>query len=171
MKALIIYYSYYGNTRQTAGAIAEGMQLEKNSVIKIDDLSKDALHGIRLLVVGSPTIGFYPSPSIVRWLDDLPLKALAGINVAAFDTRTRMNDQLPFVQKMFLSGYGYAATSIADALVKKDGRLITGPEGFFVQGTKGPLETGEAARAAAWGAKIRIFANQKASKPIRLKII
>ena len=150
MSALILYYSYLGNTRKIARAIARGMQLSKKNLLRIEDIANDSLNGCSLLVVGSPTIGFHPSPFIVRWMAALPANALAGISVAAFDTRTRMSDLLPFVQKLFLTGYGFAAVNIADELAAKGAKFITSPQGFFEQGRKGRLEDGEEDRAEAW---------------------
>jgi hypothetical protein len=38
--------------------------------------------------------------------------------------------------------------------VKKGGELIAPPEGFFVQGTEGPLKEGELERASDWAKQI-----------------
>jgi hypothetical protein len=50
--------------------------------------------------------------------------------------------------------FGYAAKPIANRLTKKGGVLTMEPEGFFVEGTEGPLTDGELERAAAWAQRI-----------------
>ena len=50
--------------------------------------------------------------------------------------------------------FGYAAKPIADRLVKKGGKLIAAPEGFFVEGTEGPLTEEELERTEKWVKKI-----------------
>jgi flavodoxin len=49
---------------------------------------------------------------------------------------------------------GYAAKPIADKLKKKGGKLVLPPEGFFVQGSEGPLKEGEVERAAEWAKQL-----------------
>jgi len=46
--------------------------------------------------------------------------------------------------------FGYAAKPIADKLAKKGGTLIAQPEGFFVNGSEGPLKDNELERASTW---------------------
>ena len=43
---------------------------------------------------------------------------------------------------------------ITDRLEKKEGELIIPPEGFFVEGSEGPLKEGELDRAADWAKQI-----------------
>jgi hypothetical protein len=54
------------------------------------------------------------------------------------------------VLAFFVKIYGFAAKPIAARLKKKGGELIVSPEGFFVEGMKGPLVNGELERAANW---------------------
>jgi len=61
--------------------------------------------------------------------------------VAAFDTRITS-----WVAKIF----GYAATRIANDVKRKGGTVVVPPEGFSVEGTKGPLNDGEVERAGTW---------------------
>jgi hypothetical protein len=77
------------------------------------------------------------------------------MKVAAFDTRLTWEEiekspPLPFFEKIF----GYAASRIGKALRKKGGRLVVEPEGFFVDGMKGPLSEGEVERAREWAQKL-----------------
>jgi len=96
---------------------------------------------IDLFIVGSPTQGGRPTLAIRDFLDKAPEPSLQNINVAAFDTR--------FSTK-FVGIFGYAAGRIASNLKGKGGTLAASPEGFFVNGTQGPLREGELERAADW---------------------
>jgi hypothetical protein len=60
---------------------------------------------------------------------------------------------LPFFVRLFGSK-AYAARRIADGLKKKGGELVVPPEGFYVEGTEGPLTEGELERAAYWAEQI-----------------
>jgi hypothetical protein len=70
---------------------------------------------------------------------------LAGVAVAAFDTRYRMPRLLS----------GAASVIIVNQLRAGGAVLLTEPASFFVRGREGPLEAGEVERAQAWGATIR----------------
>jgi hypothetical protein len=50
---------------------------------------------------------------------------------------------------------GYVAKPTADKLQKKGGDLVMPPEGFFVNGTEGPMKEGEHERAAEWAEQIQ----------------
>lgn len=153
MKALVIYDSFFGNTEQVAQAIGnalgppEGVQLLRVGMVK-----PEQLQGLDLLIVGSPTRGFKPSPAIKDLLKSIPRAVLNGTRVAAFDTRFTEEEIkssaaiLPFMVKIF----GYAAKPIADELQKKGGELVVLPEGFYVNGVEGPLLEGELSRAGEW---------------------
>ena len=91
-----------------------------------------------------------------EFLDGVPDKALTGVKVAAFDTRTDM-DTLNGAQRWFgkfLDRLGYAAPKISASLQAKGGQVVRQPEGFIVKGTEGPLEEGELERATGWGRQI-----------------
>lgn len=152
MKTLVVYESFFGNTEKVAQAI--GKALGGGQVIKFSDVTPDALKGVELLVVGSPTRAFQPTPGIKTVLKALPADSLSGMRVAAFDTRMDVkevnNAFLTFMESIF----GYAAEPIAKALVKKGGTLALPAEGFFVKGSEGPLRDGELERAAEWAKKL-----------------
>jgi flavodoxin I len=142
MKALLVYDSFYGNTEKIARAIAEAITPpDEVKVLRAGEANPSELASIDLLIVGSPTHGGRPTPVVQQFLNKVTQPSLAGINVAAFDTRATTKLAMVF---------GYAAGRIARNLKKKGGNLIGSPEGFFVTGTKGPLKEGELERAAGW---------------------
>ena len=140
MKALIVYDSKYGNTEQIAGAIGGSIGSEAK-VLWAGEVNPAELKTIEFLIIGSPTQGGRPTPAMREFLNKIPDSSLNGIKVAAFDTR---------ISRKFVGVFGYAAGRIATDLKAKGGNLIVPPEGFFVQGIKGPVSEGEVERAAAW---------------------
>jgi len=151
MKALVVYDSFFGNTERVARAVADALGGE---ALRVGQVTPDRLAGLDLLVVGSPTRAFRPSPDIKNWLASLPADSLAGINVAAFDTRISVEETRSAVLSFFVKLFGYAAKPMADMLAKKGGRLAAAPEGFYVQDKEGPLKDGELERAAEWAGRL-----------------
>jgi flavodoxin I len=151
MKALVIYTTMYGNTEKVARAIAKPL---KAKALSVKETEPEKLQGIDLLVVGSPTQAFNMLPVMKTWLKALPKGSLTGMKVAAFDTRMDVkkvnNAFLTFMEAIF----GYAAEKIGRTLVKKGGNQLIKPEGFFVDGSEGPLTEGELERAIAWAGKL-----------------
>jgi flavodoxin len=155
MKALVIYDSVFGNTEQIARAIGRGLGLREDAeVLRVADVNVEQLAGLTLLVVGSPTRAFRPTPAIKRFLQSIPSHGLEGVKVAAFDTRIPLSD-IPSSALRFLVGFfGYAAKPIANRLKRKGGEPAVAPEGFAVKGTEGPLKEGELERAENWAKRI-----------------
>ncbi len=157
MKALVVYDSFFGNTEQIAQAIGRALgERAQVETLRVGDVRPEHLTGLQYLVVGSPTRGFRPTPAIVSLLKGLPKDGLKGVKVAAFDTRITAEDieSAVFILRVLVNIFGYAAKPIADRLEKKGGELVAPPEGFFVEGTEGPLTEGELERAAAWAGQI-----------------
>lgn len=155
MKALIIYDSFFGNTEQIAQAIGNALGSQEDlEILRVSNVKPEQLTGLRLLIVGSPTRAFRPTPAISRLLGSIPKHGLKGVKVAAFDTRISMNDVDSRILPPLVKVFGYAAKPIADRLKKKGGELAIPPEGFFVEGSEGPLKEGELERAADWAKQI-----------------
>jgi flavodoxin len=139
MKAFLIYDSLYGNTEKIAQAISDGLTGEVQ-VVRVGEVNPSELKTCDLLILGSPTHGGFPTEGIYGLL-----KAsldLAGVNVAAFDTRTKTTI------------FGYAATKIAKGLQRNGGKLLAQPEGFVLLGIHGPLKDGELERATKWAQQL-----------------
>jgi flavodoxin len=158
MKVLVVYDSQYGNTQRVAEAITRviGDALdspEGATLLRASEVRPEHLAGLQLLVVGAPTQRFRPTSAMLGWLKSLPAGSLDGVSVAAFDTRLDVPKVKSRILSFFvwLSGPGaYAARHIADGLKMSGGTLLVPPEGFLVEGTEGPLQDGELARAAGW---------------------
>jgi flavodoxin I len=142
MRALVVYDSFYGNTEEIAKAIGGAITGGDVRVLRAGEVGPPELENISLLVVGAPTQGGRATPAVRDFLDRISKAEINGVDAAAFDTRVASK-----VAKIF----GYAAGRIASSLKKKGANLVADPEGFFVEGTKGPLAEGELERAAAWG--------------------
>jgi flavodoxin I len=148
MRALVVYDSFYGNTEEIAKAIGGAITGGEVSVLRAGEVGPAELENISLLVVGAPTQGGRATPQIRDFLKRVSKAEINGVDAAAFDTRVASK-----VAKIF----GYAAGRIAKELKKKGADLIAEPEGFFVEGTKGPLTEGELERAAEWGKGLSSF--------------
>ena len=160
MKAIVIYDSQFGNTAQIAQAIYEGLSQALNAngevtLHHISDIAPDQVAKYDLLVVGSPTQKFRPTSAMTNFLKRIPGNALQGVKVAAFDTRiTEEEIQTHAFFSKLVEIFGFAADPISERLGKKGGEILTRPVGFTVEGTEGPLSTGELEWAKAWAAEI-----------------
>lgn len=152
MKSMVLYDSQYGNTRRVAEAIGGTLaEAGDASVLHADEAAQDRLAGLDLLVVGSPTQRFNPTPTITSFLNDIPAGALSGVRVAAFDTRFTVEKiEEMRILAFFVRLFGYAAEKIARQLKAKGGTPATEPGRFYVLDTEGPLLEDELERAAAW---------------------
>lgn len=158
MRSLVVYESWYGNTRRIAEKIASVLAEESEvKVVSVDD-PIPPLHHLDLIVLGAPTHvhglssarsrdaaleqgarGWRPGIGARGWIGKLPL--CGGPAFAVFDTRAHKPALL----------VGSAAHGMASRLRRRGYKLVTEPESFFVQGTPGPLEEGELERAEEWG--------------------
>ena len=155
MKAIVLYDSVFGNTRQIVQSIADALASRADVELLLPaEANLAGLAGSELLVVGSPTRGFRPTEAIAAMLKHLGTRSLEGSRVAAFDTRLKADEIDSAGVRFIVRTGGYAAKRIADQLRRAGGTLIGPPEGFFVEDTEGPLKQGELARAAAWASQL-----------------
>lgn len=150
MNIVIVYDSVFGNTEQIARAMGKALQDKHNvQVVRPSEMDPATLTS-DLLIVGSPTRKFSPTPDIRKFIKRLNRKKIKGQGVAAFDTRISEQDTESAVLKFFIKMFGYAAEPMNKQLVKKEGIQKGAPAGFIVQDVKGPLKEGELQRAAEW---------------------
>jgi flavodoxin len=133
MKALIVYFSKFGNTRKIAEAIAEVMRHAGDArTISIDQFAASGLNGVDLVVMGSPTHGFTVPEEVRTVLEALPPGSLSGKLVAAFDTTVRAWP----LRRM------RASPKLLDQLSRLGGKPVAPPQTFFVR-ARNPQKTGE----------------------------
>lgn len=146
MDVLVVYYSQFGNTQRVAEAIAEQLQPAGSvRTLSADRLVAADLHGVDLVVMGTPTHKMNLPEAIRPVLDNLPRGILKGGHVAAFDTSYKMSAILARFT---------AAKKLSRQLQRLGGKRIIPPETFHVEGSEGPLYDGEIERAKQWAGLI-----------------
>jgi flavodoxin len=81
VKALVIYYSMYGNTEKVAKALASGLESGgvDVAVVSVDAVSFDDFGEVDLLCVGSPVHAWGVSKPVKEFLERLKnVKGLTG---------------------------------------------------------------------------------------------
>jgi hypothetical protein len=164
MRALVVYESMYGNTRDVAAGIADGLWADYEvRVVPVGMATAELVAEADLLVAGAPThmhglstivtrqmaaraaakdgsgLRMDPDagPGLAEWLKDLGHRD--GL-AAAFDTRI---NSLPVIT-------GRASRPIARLLKRHGYRLAAAPESFLVSWETVLLD-GEVGRARRWG--------------------
>ena len=163
MRALVVYESMFGNTRNVALAIAEGIGAAMVvDAVEVSGAPTLVPADVALLVVGGPTHAHGLSSATSRanaarradgivvsagsglreWL--AAFQPAAGVVAAAFDTRIK--------GPMLFTGS--AATSVTKQL-QKHIKQVDPPRSFVLDGATGPLtdrvSKEELAAARAWG--------------------
>ncbi len=155
-KALVVYDSVFGNTRQVAIAISEGLLENREGVVRsVSEVTGVDQVGMEILVVGSPTRGFRATPASMAWINGLPANVLANVKTAAFDTRI---PEEKIKKNWFLRLLGpmvkYAVAPIAQALKSKGAAEEVRKNWFYVADSEGPLLENELERARKWGQEL-----------------
>lgn len=156
MKSVVIFDTVFGNTELVAQAVGKELgTAETVSVIHVSDVTLANLEEADLVVVASPTRGFRPMPSIMKFLKDLPVDALIGKKAAVFDTRMDVDKINSKIFRFIVSKGGFADAAIAKQLKASGAKLIEPTAGFFVDDSEGPLTEGELERAVKWVRQIK----------------
>lgn len=150
MNVIIIYDSFFNNTKAIAEAMAQTTDPLALKLLDVQEADPKALGQADLLLIGSPTRAFKPSPKITKFLNEIPKGALKGKKTAAFDTRIDISEVKNKLLDFMVGIFGYAALKIDKKLIKKGGIRADMPKGFIVTGKEGPLKEGEAQRASQW---------------------
>jgi hypothetical protein len=166
MHALMVYESMFGNTRQIAEAVADGLRTGATvNLVDVADAPTRISGDVDLLVVGAPTHALslsrpatraqaadqakaagLPAPrstelGVREWLVRLPVAP--GLTAATFDTRVRR----PFLP-------GSAAHAMARRLRRSGCDVLDRGRSCFVTAAPGPIDTGEIDRAREWGRQL-----------------
>ena len=151
MTSLVVFDSYFGNTEIVARAVAEMLAAAGPvRALRVNQVELGHLDEVTLVVVGSPTRAFRPSPGTQAWLAKLPPGRLEGVRVAAFDTRVDVTSTGNPLLSTMARWFGYAAPRVEKRLLQLGGSLAGPATGFVVEDKMGPLREGETDRARAW---------------------
>lgn len=163
MRALVVFESMFGNTRQVAEAVAAGLSSTMDvELAEVGGAPTVVPDDLTLLVVGGPTHAFGMSRTGTRQTAATKaehglvstgiglrewLPALRGVSTqvaaAAFDTKVRK----PWAP-------GSAASAAHKRLRRLGFRMATRAQSFYVKDMAGPLLAGELDRARRWGEKL-----------------
>ncbi|HEX5332511.1 MAG TPA: flavodoxin/nitric oxide synthase [Cellulomonas sp.] len=171
MRAVVVVESMFGNTRQIAEAIADGLRpAVEAEVVDVGAAPEVIDPDVGLLVVGGPTHAFgmsrptsraqalqeagthdgSPDVGMREWLEHLDPVG-PGVLTATFDTRMK-------------SRWAGSAAASASKLLRRRGVQTLAPSHSFVVTDKpGPLAPGELDRARAWGAELARLAGTPAA--------
>jgi hypothetical protein len=160
MRALVVVESMFGNTKEIAAAVADGLgESTTVDLIEVNDAPHEFGADLGMLVVGGPTHAFGMSRAATRrdavtqagrdpatagigireWLERLEPGSHPSL-AASFDTRIA-SSRVP----------GSAARAAQKRLKRLGFRPAMPAESFYVSGTPGPLVDGELERARRWG--------------------
>jgi len=137
MKGLIVFDSYFGNTKSVADAIAGQVRAEGHEVTVVSardgkpwEITAD------FLFVGSPTRIGRPTGRVRKFVKKLDRQQWGAKPVAAFDTYMAANPEDPKSKKWTEYGAGYL---LHDVLKVKGFNVRSPPLKCLVTDSKGPL--------------------------------
>lgn len=179
MRAVVVFESIFGNTRDVAFAVVDGLRDAGVNAHAVEVSGAPAPDDCDLLVVGGPTHAWSMTRANTRedarrqaharerapvstgigvreWLAQRVVGEGRGRMAAAFDTAVSTK-WMPT---------GSAAKAIAKSLARCGYRVIGHGEQFFVADTDGPLVDGELGRARAWGALVGRRAQPPEARPV-----
>ncbi|MEV7182085.1 flavodoxin domain-containing protein [Kitasatospora sp. NPDC093679] len=176
MRAVIVYESVYGNTREVAEAVADGVHTaQPEAVVRClpaAEAGPEVTRSADLLVVGGPTHMHGMTSALSRRMAVAAEKKKDPDGAAERTAAAGGNGpglrgwfhSLPeggpgvraaaFDTRADIKASGGAAHGIARRLSHHHYDLVARPEGFVVEDSEGPMRTGELERAKAWGATL-----------------
>lgn len=165
-KAIVVYESMFGNTKQLAEAVADALRPNRDVALVEVGQAPDVIdEDIGLVIVAAPTHAFSLSRENTRrdaaTRSDIPIvsrgrgvrdwietvQTTRSVHFATIDTKVR-KPLLP----------GSAARAAARRLQDRGWIEVTKSRSFFVDGMTGPLLEGELARAAEWATQLPVRA-------------
>ncbi|HEY7626262.1 MAG TPA: flavodoxin domain-containing protein [Ilumatobacteraceae bacterium] len=165
MRAFVVYESLYGNTRQIAEAVADGLRFSVDAETALaGDVRAASVEGFDLVVVGAPTHAWSLSRRRTREAAAVEVEKRAGhVTTAAVDVGVRewmrsvrvgplcrgVAFDTRLDQPRFITGS--AVRAIERGLLAAGFSIFARANSFKVTGQTGPLATGELERARLWG--------------------
>jgi flavodoxin len=145
-KAIIIYESRYGNTRQVAEQIAEGMRQIRGTEVTLAEVEQVDLNDVvnfDAILIGTPNHMGRPTRGIRRLIDNLDKLKLDNKKVAVFDT---------YLSKDFEKAVKKMEKQIVD---KAPGLILAAPGlSIRVDGMRGPISADELPKCKEFGVNI-----------------
>lgn len=137
MKGLVIYYSYYGNTKRVAEEYQKLLEIE-SKLLSADAVTEADILENDFFVIGSPTRAF----NMVKPIKNVLKKYKSAFKdklVVSFDTRADIVQVNSKILTFMVKRFGYAAEKIDKLLVKNGAKLIESHKWYFVKESEGPL--------------------------------
>jgi flavodoxin len=155
LKVVIIYDSIFGNTEKIAEAIKDGfLSLKINAVtVPGSEVNNGTLDNAHIILFGSPTRAFRPTPLMTRLVMDKTMKYENRL-VTVFDTRFDQEKVKSKVLLFLANNFGFASSFLCKELTKRKATIFLPPQGFLVSSAEGPLKAGEVERAFLWAKAI-----------------
>jgi hypothetical protein len=175
MRAAVVYESLFGNTREIAEAVSDGIRTARPEAevvcLPVTEASTDLVQ-LDLLVVGAPTQFLGMTSERTRAMQVRYARSAAQQGHAApaqepaaggdgvrgwlsgLPGAARGTPAAAFDTRLDKPLAGGAAPRIARRLRRCGYALAADPEGFIVADMAGPLRAGERGRAQAWGAAL-----------------
>ncbi|MFW9903799.1 MAG: flavodoxin family protein [Candidatus Thorarchaeota archaeon] len=139
VRALILYHSLFGNTKDIALSLAKGIEEVgvETDCMAIDEVRIDQIPNYDFLAIGGPTHKIGLSNAMKDFLKKLKSINLEGIKGFSFDTRnhSRLNKKRWFVLE------NSAARRIEIKMKKMKIIIIKPRKSAIVNGREGPLES------------------------------
>lgn len=145
MKAVVVYDTFFGNTKAVAETIAKALG---GDAYNVSEIREDLIRDTDFLIVGSPTRAFSATKDILSFVKHIKPAVLKDKKVAVFDTRMDVSKSGSKVLMFFAKRFGYAADIIKKTFAKKG--VSAEAAGFFVENSEGPLSEDELTRADEW---------------------
>ena len=163
MRTLIIYQSYYGNTRLIASSLAR--HLKELGDVVLYDIERHQngfdFTSFDLVVIGGPTRYARISVPMQRFLKSPKVKGLLERPVVAFDTRYGLEHKHNLFVRLLIWLRGYGVQDLEKRLDKLAVKRVVEGEGFAVNGPEGPLSDHTEKRVGAFVARIAVAMQEK----------
>ncbi|MFX0050016.1 MAG: flavodoxin family protein [Candidatus Hermodarchaeota archaeon] len=140
IRALILYHSLFGNTKEVALSLAKG--LEESGIVTdcmgIDEVQINQIPSYDFIAIGGPTHMIGLSKAMKAFLKKLKAVNLRKMKGFSFDTRnhSRMNKKHLFMLE------NSAAKRIEGKMKSMKIKIIKSRQSAIVYGREGPLESG-----------------------------